>query len=235
MKIIPAVDIQKGKCVRLLRGDFESATVYGDDPYRVAKEWARQGARMIHIIDLDAAEKERLINLEIVRKIASIPNICVQYGGGVRIKEDIQLLFSLGISRVIISSSILENSELVMELINDYGKRIIISFDGKDGYLMTNGWKNNSGKRLLDVITMARTWGITECIYTDTMSDGTLNINKNEVSAVLEKSKMKVTIAGGVRDIRDIQWLKKIGADGVIIGRALYEKTVSLKEALRIC
>lgn len=235
MKIIPAVDIQKGKCVRLLRGDFESSTVYGDSPYLVAKEWVRQGASMIHIIDLDAAEKEKLLNPEIIKKIASIPNISVQYGGGVRTKEDVQLLFSLGVSRVIISSSILENSKLVTGLIKDYGEKIIISFDGKDGYLMTNGWKNNSGKRLLDAITMARTWGITECIYTDTMSDGTLSMNKNEVASLLKKSKMQVTIAGGVRDISDIQWLKEIGAVGVIIGRALYEKTVSLKEALRIC
>ncbi|MFZ2206030.1 MAG: 1-(5-phosphoribosyl)-5-[(5-phosphoribosylamino)methylideneamino]imidazole-4-carboxamide isomerase [Microgenomates group bacterium] len=235
MKIIPAVDIQKGKCVRLLRGDFESSTVYGDSPYLVAKEWVRQGANMVHVVDLDAAEKEKFVNLEIIKKIVSIPNTSVQYGGGVRTKEDVQLLFSLGVSRVIISSSILENSKLVTELIKDYGKRIMISFDGKDGYLVTNGWKNNSGKRLLDVIAMARTWGITECIYTDTMSDGTLSINKKEVSSILEKSKMKTIIAGGVRDINDIKWLKENGAAGVILGRALYEKTVSLKEALRIC
>lgn len=235
MKIIPAVDIQKGKCVRLLRGDFESSTVYGDNPYLVAKEWVLQGANIVHVVDLDAAEKEMLVNLEIIKKIASNPNTSVQYGGGVRTKEDVQLLFSLGVSRVIISSSILENSKLVAELIKDYGKRIMISFDGKDGYLMTNGWKNNSGKRVLDVIAMVRTWGITECIYTDTLSDGTLSINKKEVSSILEKSKMKTIIAGGVRDINDVKWLKENGAAGVILGRALYEKTVSLKEALRIC
>jgi len=235
MKIIPAVDIQKGKCVRLLRGDFESSTIYDDDPYLVSKVWVRQGANIVHVIDLDAAEKGKLINLETVKKIADIPNTNIQYGGGVRSMDDVKFLFSLGISRVIISSTILENSKLAIELIEDYGKKIIISFDGRDGYLMTNGWKNNSGKQLLDVISMVRTWGIKECIYTDTMSDGTLSINKKEVGLLLEKSKMEMIVAGGVRDLDDIKWLKNNGAAGVIIGRALYEKTVSLKEALRIC
>lgn len=236
MKIIPAIDIQDGKCVRLMQGNFDKSTTYGSDPYEVAIEWKEMGARMIQVIDLDAARYGKLVNQEVVKKIAKIPDIQIQYGGGIQTEADIKLLFDWGVERVIIGTLVFEKEEEVKKWIRTYGKRILISLDAKEGMVMKRGWKNNVGKRIEDSMNLIGTWGAIECIYTDIVRDGTLqSINVNEVERLIAKAGLKVIIAGGVRTLTDVVTLKKIGASGVIIGRALYEKTLNLKEVLSLC
>lgn len=236
MKIIPAIDIQDGKCVRLMQGNFDKSTTYGSDPYEVAIRWKEMGARIIQVVDLDAARYGKLVNQEVVKKIATIPDIQIQYGGGIQTEADIKLLFAWGVERVIIGTLVFEKEEEVKKWISTYGRRILISLDAKEGMVMKRGWKNNVGKRIGDSMKLIGTWGALECIYTDIVRDGTLqSINVNEVERLIAKAGLKVIIAGGVRTLADIVALKKIGASGVIIGRALYEKTLNLKEVILLC
>lgn len=236
MNIIPAIDIQDGKCVRLMRGDFGKSTIYEGDPYEIAIKWKEMGARMIQVIDLDAARYGKFANQEVVKKIASIPDIKVQYGGGIRSRTDIDLLFDWGVWRAIISTSVFEDEEDVRKWIRDYGDRVLISLDAKDGSVMKQGWKSDTGERIEESMKRIRAWGAIECIYTDINRDGTLgSINGDVISRLTQATGLKLTVAGGVRTIDDIMALKKRGAIGVIIGRALYEKTIDLKEVLAIC
>lgn len=236
MKIIPAIDIQNGKCVRLMQGDFDKSTVYENDPYSVALKWRIMGARAVQLIDLDAARYGKLVNQEIVRKIASIPELEIQYGGGIRSRDDIELLLGWGVAKAILSTSAFEKGDEVVEWVRAYGDRILISFDTKNGSVMKQGWQSDVGIPLDDCIKRMRRLGVDECIYTDIVRDGTLgSINETEIRRLIEVSGLRVIVAGGVRTLGDVKKLKKIGASGVIIGRALYEKTLDLKEVLGIC
>lgn len=236
MKIIPAIDIQDGKCVRLVQGDFDKSTIYEGDPYEIAIKWKEMGARKIQVIDLDAARYGKFVNQEVVKKIAQIPDIKVQYGGGIRTLDDVKLLFDWGVARVIIGTLAFENEEEVKEWIRTYGDRILISLDTKNGSVMKKGWKDNTGKLIDDSMERIRAWGAIECIYTDIVRDGTLqSVNVNEIKRLIAKTGLKIIVAGGMRTLEDIVSLKKIGASGVIIGRALYEKIIDLKEVLAIC
>lgn len=236
MKIIPAIDIQDGRCVRLVQGDFDKSTIYEGDPYEVAIKWKEMGARMIQVIDLDAARYGKFVNQDAVKKIASIPDMYVQYGGGIRTVDEIKLLFDWGVTRAIIGTLAFENEEEVKEWIRTYGDRILISLDAKNGSVMKQGWKDNTGKLIDDSMECIRGWGAIECVYTDIVRDGTLqSINVNEIKRLIAKTGLKIIIAGGIRTLEDILMLKRIGASGVIIGRALYEKTLDLKEVLPLC
>lgn len=236
MKIIPAIDIQDGKCVRLMQGDFKRSTTYENDPYRVAINWKEDGAKTIQIIDLDAARYGRLMNIEVVKKIAAIPGIKLQYGGGIRNRKDIELLFSWGVARVILGTSVFENEEEVREWIGSYGDRILISLDSKDEIVMKRGWKSDTGERIEESMKRIRQWGVRECIYTDINRDGTLgSIDIDEIVRLMQMVGLGITVAGGIRTLDDIMKLKEVGAAGVVIGRALYEKTVDLKEVLKSC
>ncbi|MFZ2025681.1 MAG: 1-(5-phosphoribosyl)-5-[(5-phosphoribosylamino)methylideneamino]imidazole-4-carboxamide isomerase [Microgenomates group bacterium] len=236
MKIIPAIDIQDGKCVRLMRGDFDKSTTYGTDPYEMALKWRGMGAKIIQVIDLDAARYGKFANQEVVKKIASIPDIKVQYGGGIRSRTDIELLFDWGIWRAIISTSAFENEKEVREWIRNYGEKVLVSLDSKNGKVMKMGWQKDSGISLQKSMEIMKGWGADEFIYTDIVRDGTLqSINEKEVEQLIVTTGLKIVVAGGIRTLEDIVALKKIGASGVIIGRALYEKTLDLKEVLSVC
>lgn len=190
----------------------------------------------MQIIDLDAARYGRLRNKEVVKKIAAIPGIELQYGGGIRNRKDIELLFTWGVARIILGTSVFENEEEVKKWIGVYGDRILISLDSKDKVVMKRGWKSDTGERIEESMKRIRQWGVTECIYTDINRDGTLgSIDADEIMRLMQMTGFEITVAGGIRTLNDIMKLKDIGAAGVIIGRALYEKTVDLKEVLKLC
>lgn len=230
MLIIPAIDIREGRCVRLLQGEASREVVYADDPVRVALEWSRQGARWLHIIDLDGAFAGRPMHLDLMRSIAAAVEIPIQVGGGFRRVEDIDAALAAGAARVIIGTAAME---LAAEAGRRYSDRVVVSLDVRDGKVAVEGWTALSEH---DAVTMGRELarrGITRFVYTDIGRDGMLaGPNVSGVRAFVEAVRLPVLAAGGISSEDDIAALLDAGVEGVIVGRALYERQVDLRAAI---
>lgn len=236
MEIIPAIDIRGGKCVRLYQGDYNCETVYNDNPIVVAEEWEKQGAQMLHIVDLDGAKKGRPINTDTIAQLVKTVKIPIQVGGGIRSMDSIDELIKLGVSRIILGTSALDNSSLLVEAISSYGEKVIISLDVKNGVLMKNGWLEKSNSELFSTLQELETKGVSSIIYTDTIKDGTLTEpNYSAITLLRSKTPMNLIIAGGVSSIEQIKQLKDRRVNGVILGKALYEGKITIKEANTLC
>ncbi len=236
MEIIPAIDIKNGKCVRLFQGDYGRETVYDDNPVIIAQKWEKQGAKILHVIDLDGAKEGVTKNIGIIKKMKGSISIPLQVGGGIRSMASIKELINMGISRIILGTAALEDDKLLNQAIKLFRNRIIISLDANNGVLMENGWTNKSNKKLIPTIKELEKKGIQSIIYTDTTKDGTLTEpNYKEVSSLNENTNMNILIAGGISSIDQIKKLKKINVDGVILGTALYEGKIKIKEANELC
>jgi phosphoribosylformimino-5-aminoimidazole carboxamide ribotide isomerase len=236
--IYPAIDMRGGKCVRLLQGDYEKETVYGDSPFEMAKKFAGEGAEWIHMVDLDGAKDGKRVNNEFVIKAAKELGVNVQIGGGIRTEEDINHYLENGVARVIIGSIAVSNPEFAEEMVKKYGSRIAIGLDAKNGLVATHGWLNTSevtavelGKRFADA-------GAETFIFTDIATDGTLAGPNVEATRQLAIETGKSVIAsGGVSSLDDLKALKSLRADGVsgaIVGKAIYEGRFSVKSALEM-
>ena len=233
MIIIPAIDLIDGKCVRLLQGDYSKKTVYGDDPVVVAKLWKKQGAKRIHIVDLDGAKAGAPVNTEVIKRIAQEVGVELQVGGGVRSIDSIKHLIKSGPDRVILGTVALENLSLLKQFVNLYGGKIIVSLDVRNGTLMKKGWLEQSDGDLSSTISQLESAGVQTIIYTDTSRDGTLEgPNFKEIEKVKKQTTCELIIAGGLSSIDDIKKLKELNIDGVILGKSLYEKKIDLKEAI---
>ncbi len=234
MKIFPAIDIRSGKCVRLVQGKMEQSTDYGD-PVMMAKHWEEQGAQYLHLVDLDAAFCGEFSNMETVRRIVQAIKIPVQLGGGVRVKEDIRVrLDEVGISRVILGTAAVESPELVQWAVDQYGDRIAIGIDAKNGYVAIKGWADKTDMDPVDLAVRMHKLGVKTIIYTDIAKDGMLegpNIEKTE--QIVKKTWTNLIASGGVSSIEDIIRVKGTGASGCIVGKALYEKELTLEEAMK--
>jgi phosphoribosylformimino-5-aminoimidazole carboxamide ribotide isomerase len=232
MLVIPAIDIRNEKCVRLKQGDFNAETVYGDDPIVMAQKWEAEGAKALHIVDLDGAKSGQLTNLEIIKKITQFVRVPVQVGGGIQSEEIIKQLLSVGVAKVIIGTLALENEVLLEKLLNLYANQIIISLDSKNGLLAKRGWLVETAN---DVFTTAQTLeklGVKSFIYTDVTKDGMLTKpDYIGVRKLLNTTKVPLTVAGGISSINDIKQLREMKVEGVIVGKALYEGKLNLKEA----
>lgn len=236
MLIIPAIDLQKGKCVRLSQGRKETTTVYDGDPIKVAKDFELAGAHMLHIVDLDAAFSDRLspnraLLLEIIRAI----QIPVQFGGGLRNSDDVKEVIKLGVRRAIVGTLAVESPETLEELVHVFGDRIAVSIDAKDGEVMARGWEQRGKIKAVDLAHTVASAGVERIIYTDVTRDGMLTgVNIEQTLLLARESGLKVTAAGGVASLEDIRRLKQLiafGVDSVIVGKALYEGRFTLKEA----
>jgi phosphoribosylformimino-5-aminoimidazole carboxamide ribotide isomerase len=235
MLIIPAVDIKNGKCVRLVRGDFNHVTIYSDNPVEMAKRWKTEGAKVLHVVDLDGAKNGKLTNLVEIKEIAQEVKIPLQIGGGIRDKETIKTLLSLGIDRVILGTVALENKKLLQEIVKDFSFQLAIALDTKNGKLMKQGWFEDSDKNYVTTALELEDLGIQRFIYTDVVKDGTLTEpNYNEIANLIKNVSVPVIASGGVSSLSDIKQLKSIGVEGVIIGKALYEGEIDLKEAINV-
>jgi phosphoribosylformimino-5-aminoimidazole carboxamide ribotide isomerase len=235
MKIIPAIDIKGGKCVRLFQGDYAKQTIYADDPIAVAMQWEKQGAQMLHVVDLDGAKFGKMQNTKIIEKIIKSVGIPIQVGGGIRDKKSIDILINLGVTSVIIGTKALLDKKFLKQIITQYKDKIIISLDSKNGNLMQNGWKKNSKKNLIAFAKELKSLEIKKLIYTDTLKDGTLlSPNFKELEELLKIIPVTVIPAGGISSIEDIRKLRKLNITEVIIGKALYEKRFSIKEG-KVC
>jgi len=238
MLIIPAIDLRGGKVVRLFQGQFSREKVYSSDPVKVAKHWVRQGAKFLHIVDLDGASSGAPKNLEALKEIIAQVGMPVEFGGGVRSMETISRLLTLGVQRVILGTKAAADEEFLKKARKKFGEKIIVSIDAKGGEVLTQGWNRKVAKTTLDFAKDLKKIGFKQIIYTDISKDGTLaGPNILGIKELLKLTGLKVIASGGVSDLKDLIKLskfKKQGLVGVIIGKALYEGKFTLVEALKL-
>ena len=236
MLVIPAVDIHNGKCVRLYQGDFAKVTEYSDDPVEVAGDWARLGAKMLHVVDLDGAKAGRPVNLDIVLRIALDTGLPIQLGGGLRKPKHIKSALEAGATRVVLGTAACGDPDMLQELVRRFGGRIIVSIDTHHGRVMTDGWLQSSTIAPQELAARVLEMGVGTIVHTSVSRDGTLSgVDVDTVSSLLSTG-VNVIAAGGVGRVQDIRRLKPLerrGLAGVIIGRALYTGAVRLPDALR--
>ncbi|MFO8011469.1 MAG: 1-(5-phosphoribosyl)-5-[(5-phosphoribosylamino)methylideneamino]imidazole-4-carboxamide isomerase [Dehalococcoidia bacterium] len=234
MEIIPAVDLRNGKCVRLYQGDYSKETLYADDPVSMALRWQEEGAGRMHLVDLDGAAEGSLRNLPVIEKIVEELNFPVQVGGGIREIQAIRDLTGLGVDRAILGTVALEEPELVREACQEFGERIVISIDARDGYVRGRGWVEEGKVPVEAVIRRMEEAGARRFIYTDISRDGTLTEpNFTEIENFRAMTMLPVIAAGGVTKVEHIERLAGLGVEGAIVGRALYTGDIDLREALR--
>ncbi|MGG1292676.1 1-(5-phosphoribosyl)-5-[(5-phosphoribosylamino)methylideneamino]imidazole-4-carboxamide isomerase [Bacillus smithii] len=234
--IYPAIDMRGGKCVRLLQGDYDKETIYGDSPFEMAKKFVDQGAAWIHMVDLDGAKDGMRINDRYVLEAAQKLPAKVQVGGGIRSEQDVIHYLENGVDRVIIGSMAVSNPDLVLELVRTYGSQIAVGLDAKDGYVAVHGWLETSQIKAVELGKRLAEGGVETFIFTDIATDGMLSGPNIEAAVELAKATGKQVIAsGGVRSLSDLQALKAYeneGVSGAIVGKAIYTGQFSLQEAL---
>jgi phosphoribosylformimino-5-aminoimidazole carboxamide ribotide isomerase len=233
MEIIPAVDIRGGKCVRLYQGDYNQETVFDEDPITAALTWYSQGARWLHIVDLDGAVAGEPQNMEVIEEIIKESGLLIELGGGIRQEEVAEKLLRQGISRIILGTAAIENKELVKKLCQQFDETIAVSLDARDGKIAIRGWQENT---VIEVLQLSREMvdaGVKRFIYTDIKRDGTLTKpNFDMINRLLAKTNIPVIVAGGISRLEHLQRLKELGAEGAIIGKALYTGDIDLGEAI---
>jgi len=236
MLILPAIDLRGGNCVRLVKGDFKQETIYSEHPEEIALRWEGEGAEFLHVVDLDGALAGEPQNMDAIKCILQAVKIPVEVGGGIRSMESIDRLLSIGVSRVILGSVAVHKEELVQEACSAYGKRIVVGIDAKKGIVATDGWEKSGGISAVELAKKLGAFGLETIIYTDISRDGTLSgVNVTETAHLARASGLKVIASGGVKSISDIEELKKRECDGVIgviVGKSIYEGTLTLIEAI---
>ncbi|MEM1503013.1 1-(5-phosphoribosyl)-5-[(5-phosphoribosylamino)methylideneamino]imidazole-4-carboxamide isomerase [Domibacillus sp. 8LH] len=236
--IYPAIDMRGGKCVRLVQGDYNQETVYGDSPFDMAKSFVEQGAEWIHMVDLDGAKDGQRVNDTFVIEAAQKLNAKVQIGGGIRTEEDVKHYLDNGVDRVIIGSLAVKEPELVKQWLRTYGGKIAIGLDAKNGYVATHGWLETSSVKAVDLAKEFAEAGAETFIFTDIANDGMLSGPNVEATAELARETGKSVIAsGGVSSLDDLRALakwKEDGLSGAICGKSIYTGRFTVKEALEV-
>jgi phosphoribosylformimino-5-aminoimidazole carboxamide ribotide isomerase len=231
MKVLAAIDIMKGEVVRLTKGDQATKKVYSKDPIQVAKKWEKDGADMLHIVDLDAAFGSATNNLSIISEILNAVNIRVQIGGGIRDTDTFERIVKMGFSRIVVGTMAYRNVNELRLLSKNYSDKIVISLDEIDGKVMIEGWKSSSDYRIDDAIRKFNKFGISNFLLTSIIKDGTLlgpdivtlnSINTDRTS--------KIIASGGISNLLDVLRVRSIGCDSVILGKALYEERLEIKK-----
>ncbi len=244
MDIYPAIDLQGGKCVRLRQGDFDAVTNYGDDPLAVARRWQAEGAKWLHIVDLDGARLGQTSeeNVAAVRGIVRETGLPVQLGGGIRSAAVAQRMLALGVARVVVGTAAARDAKLAQELFAVYGDKIAVGVDARDGIVAVQGWQEHSGENALVFVQRMADLGAKRFIFTDIARDGMLEgVNLAALAQVAAAApQIPVIASGGVTGIEDIAALLEVAAnsapnvEGVIIGKALYAGRIALPDVLAI-
>jgi len=235
MDIIPAIDLKGGKCVRLYQGDYSKETVFSVDPVATALKWQEQGAKWLHLVDLDGAAAGEVRNTQAIEDIVKNTSLEVELGGGIRRADVVEQLIKLGVKRVILGTVAVEQIELTKRIIKKFGEAIVVGIDARDSYVTTHGWMKISTMTVLELSQTMAAIGARRIIYTDVKRDGTLTEPNYETTAELvSKLKIPVVASGGISSIEHIRKLAALGAEGVIIGKALYTGDIDLREALAV-
>ena len=237
MIIFPAIDIKDNKCVRLTQGDFDKVNIYSEDPYLMAKKWVECGAKFIHVVNLNGSRDEIGINDETLAKVAKSVDVPIQVGGGIRDEKRVKELLDLGINRVIVGTMAIENKELLKELIEKYkAEKIVVSIDAKNGKVATHGWEKVSDIDSVDLCKELEQIGVKTIVYTDISKDGMLEGPNFDIYKELsQKTSLDIIASGGVTSIDDVKRLLDMNMYGAIIGKALYDNRIDLKEVLDLC
>ena len=235
MKIIPAIDLKNGRCVRLLQGKEDQETVYEEDPVETALSFEEQGAEQIHLVDLDGAFRGESKNLEQVERIAQAVKVPLELGGGIRSLDDISRVFDLGVSFVIIGTIAVKNPKILEEAIQKFENQLILGLDAKDGKVAVSGWVEVTEFSDEEFANQWKQHGINRVIYTDIARDGMLTgPNLSSLRRMAISTGLKVTASGGVSSLDDLKQLVELerdGVDEVIVGKAIYERQLDLREA----
>ncbi len=235
IEIIPAIDLIDGKCVRLSQGDFSQKKIYRENPLETAKEFAAAGLKRLHIVDLDGAKNGAVTNLEVLEKIARNTNLTIDFGGGIKTDEDIQSVFDAGAKIASIGSVAVKNEEKFFQWLEKYGsEKIMLGADVKNEKLAINGWQTATEIEILSFLKDFFDKGVSQVFVTDIGKDGLLQgaANKLYEKILASLPDLKLVASGGVRSMRDVAELEKIGCAGVIIGKAFYEGKITLKEMI---
>ena len=235
MIIFPAIDLRGGKCVRLIQGDFDKETVYSDDPQATALKWQAQGAKFLHVVDLDGARAGSPQNLDAIKKILDAVKIPIEVGGGIRTLDDAARLLSLGVRRVILGSVAVENPGLVAAAVEKFGDRVVVGIDARDGFVAVHGWEKSSTVTAVELAKKICAAGVKTIIFTDISKDGMLSgVNADTFARLAESSGASIVASGGVKSLDDIRALKSAGIAGVIVGKAIYTGALDLAAAIAI-
>ena len=232
MKVFPAIDIKDKKCVRLIKGDFNSKTEYEMSPVEQAKKYKDHGFINLHIVDLDGALTGRTINIDLIKDVVSKFDLKIEIGGGIRNFESIQKYTDIGVEKVILGSAAIKDKNFLKEACKRFPNKIALGLDAKDGYLAVSGWKENSNQLTTDFLQEINDYGVSRLIYTDINRDGTKQSpNFEETSKIAEISNCPVIISGGVSSMDDIRKAKSLkNIEGIIVGKAIYDGDIKLEE-----
>jgi phosphoribosylformimino-5-aminoimidazole carboxamide ribotide isomerase len=235
--IIPAIDLKNGRCVRLRQGKADQETVYSDNPVDIAKQWLKEGAQRLHIVDLDGAFKGSHVHIDVLKDIVCAVDIPIEFGGGLRTDEDIDNVLQAGAKYAIIGTRACESANVLIELVEKYGEHIIVGIDAHEGKVQTKGWTKTSQCSAIDLARIADKAGVSSIIYTDTSKDGMLQgISRESIMELCQAVSCEVIASGGISSVEDIKTLRDLHGSnltGAIVGKALYEGTVSLRELLK--
>ncbi len=237
MLLIPAIDLKDGHCVRLRQGDMQSATVFSEDPVAMARHWVAQGARRLHIVDLNGARSGKPVNEPVIRKIVAAvgEEVPVQLGGGLRDLDLIERYIDDGVRYVVIGTAAVKNPGFLQDACSAFGGHVVVALDAKGGKVATDGWSKLTGHDVVDLAKKFEDYGVDAILYTDIGRDGMLTGVNVEATVELARAvKIPVLASGGIRDLTDIEKLCAVedeGVEGAILGRSLYEGTLDFKEA----
>lgn len=235
MKVLAAIDIMDGDVVRLTKGGQSTKKVYSNDPIQVAKKWAKDGADMLHVVDLDAAFGNESSNLSIISEILDSVNIPIQIGGGIRNTEIFEKIVKMGFSKIVVGTMAYRNVNELRLLSKNYGDKIVISLDEINGKVMIEGWKSSSNYKVEDAINKFNKLGISNFLLTSIIKDGTLSgpdiVTLNSINT---DRKSKIIASGGISSLVDVLRVRSIGCDSVILGKALYEERLDIKKVKAI-
>ncbi|MFT5658518.1 MAG: phosphoribosylformimino-5-aminoimidazole carboxamide ribotide isomerase [Gammaproteobacteria bacterium] len=236
MILIPAIDLKQGQCVRLRQGRMEDSTVFSDDPVAMASQWVSQGCKRLHLVDLDGAFEGQPVNADVIEEIcAAHPDLPIQIGGGIRTIETAEAYLEAGVSYVIIGTQAVKNPEFVTELCVEFPGKVIVGIDAKNGMVAVQGWAESSDQSAENLARKFEDQGVSAIVYTDINRDGMMQgVNVEATRQLASAISIPVIASGGVTDMNDIIKLNEVkdsGIEGVIIGRALYERTISLEQA----
>lgn len=242
MRIIPAIDIIEGKCVRLTKGDYNTKKVYNENPLEVAKQFEASGIEYLHLVDLDGAKEKHIVNYKILEQIASKTSLRIDFGGGLKTNEDLYIAFNSGAKQITGGSIAIKDSKTFEGWIQKYGsQKIILGADSKDGKIAISGWKEQSNEDIIPFIKRYQKKRIQYVVCTDISKDGmlegpSLDLYKQiiqECSSSSDGQSIKLIASGGVSSLEDLNKLKDLGCEGVIIGKALYEGHIHLRDLER--
>jgi phosphoribosylformimino-5-aminoimidazole carboxamide ribotide isomerase len=232
MIIFPAIDLKDGKCVRLYKGDFSKTTIFNSSPYNQALQFKKKGFTDLHLVDLDGALKGRSKNKKVIIKIIKNTNLKVQLGGGIRTLKQISFWIKNGVSTVVVGTMAVKNPKILKKACDLFPGRIAVALDVRNNFLAIKGWVKQTKIKLMDFSKKLENFGVSRIIYTDINRDGTKQgVNFTQLKKIINKINIPLVVSGGVSNIKDIQKLDKLRIlDGVIIGKAIYDKTIDQKK-----